>query len=71
VSESLGIYARKSATASHPTAVVRASIADAARVGGTVIDSDEVGQAGEARRSVDSIIDVQDASPSTPFNVEA
>jgi hypothetical protein len=51
-------------------AALRLSIADAARVGGTVIDSDEAGQAGEARRSVDSIIDVQDASPSTPFNGE-
>jgi hypothetical protein len=39
--------------------------------GGTVIDSDEASQTGETRRSVDSIVDVQDASLSTPFNGEA
>ncbi len=41
------------------------------RNGGTVIASDEASQAGETRRSVDSTVDVQDASPPTPFNVEA
>jgi hypothetical protein len=50
---------------------LRPSIADAARVGGTVIDRDEASQAGETCRSVDSIVDVQDASPPTPFNGEA
>jgi hypothetical protein len=47
------------------------SIADAARVGGRVVDSNEASQAGETRRYVDSIVDVQDASPPTPFNGEA